>query len=143
MMKQHLILAGVAAVIAVATIWAGAPPTTVLIAAFLLACPVMMLMMMRSPHGHDSLAGQGTVGDRCLQQHERVSVGGPGGHRFDHGLGVQRGAVHDDNVRLSNPGRQPWIVSGMGGPGIGVEPGIRCGRSRSPVSRWGRAGAAV
>ncbi|MEV4061094.1 DUF2933 domain-containing protein [Nonomuraea dietziae] len=48
MVKQHMALAAVAAVIAIGAIWAGAPPGTVLPAVFLLGCPLMMLLMMRS-----------------------------------------------------------------------------------------------
>lgn len=68
MMKQHLILAGVAAVIAIAAIWAGAPTTTVLFVALLLVCPLMMLIMMRSMGGHD---------DHTKHDHEGHKKAGP------------------------------------------------------------------
>ncbi|AQZ63100.1 unnamed protein product [[Actinomadura] parvosata subsp. kistnae] len=51
MIKQHLVLAGVAAVVAVVAVWAGAPVSTVLLVVLFLACPVMMIFMMRSMSG--------------------------------------------------------------------------------------------
>ncbi|MFD1546043.1 DUF2933 domain-containing protein [Nonomuraea guangzhouensis] len=68
MMKQHLILAAVAAVAAIAAVWVGAPPSTVLLVVFLLGCPLMMLMMMRSMGGHDG----DTQHDRQGEDHKRA-----------------------------------------------------------------------
>ncbi|MEO3868259.1 DUF2933 domain-containing protein [Nonomuraea sp. B12E4] len=53
-MKQHLVPAGIAAVVAPGAIAAGAPANTVLIVLRLPACPVMTLMMMRGMGGHDT-----------------------------------------------------------------------------------------
>jgi len=66
MLKQHFILAAVAAVAAVAAIWAGAPASTVLLITLLLACPVMMLLMMRS------MGGDQTGHDHRTSEPERV-----------------------------------------------------------------------
>lgn len=51
MTKQHLAIFGAAAVLAVGAVWAGAPASTVLVVAILLACPLMMLLMMKSMSG--------------------------------------------------------------------------------------------
>jgi hypothetical protein len=52
MVKQHLALATVAAAAAIVAVWAGAPPSTVLLMVFLLGCPLMMLLMARSMGSH-------------------------------------------------------------------------------------------
>lgn len=53
MIKQHLVLAAALAVVAVVAVALGAPVTTVLLVAVLLACPLMMLFMMGGM-GHGS-----------------------------------------------------------------------------------------
>jgi hypothetical protein len=39
------------AILVVGLVWAGVPASTLLVAGVLLACPVMMLVMMRGMHG--------------------------------------------------------------------------------------------
>ena len=68
MMKQHLILAAVAAVAVIVAVWAGAPASTVLFVVALLGCPLMMLMMMRSMSGHDG----DTQHDRQGEDHKKA-----------------------------------------------------------------------
>lgn len=71
MLKQHMVLAAVAVVATVLAVWVGAPVNTVLLAVVLLACPVIMLWMMRSMGANHS--------DRDDHAAERDQVQGPKG----------------------------------------------------------------
>ena len=42
------------AILVVGLVWAGVPASTLLIAGLVLVCPLMMLVMMRGMHGHES-----------------------------------------------------------------------------------------
>lgn len=69
MIKQHLALAGIALVAAVVALWAGAPASTVLLVALLLACPVAMIVMMRSMGGDHT--GHDHSGDALIRSKRR------------------------------------------------------------------------
>jgi cell division protein FtsW (lipid II flippase) len=43
------------AILVVGLVWAGVPASTLLIAGLVLVCPLMMLVMMRGMHGHESV----------------------------------------------------------------------------------------
>jgi hypothetical protein len=42
------------AILVVGLVWAGVPASTLLIAGLVLVCPLMMLVVMRGMHGHES-----------------------------------------------------------------------------------------
>jgi len=42
------------AILVVGLVWSGVPASTLLIAGLVLVCPLMMLVMMRGMHGHES-----------------------------------------------------------------------------------------
>jgi uncharacterized membrane protein len=47
------------AILVVGLVWAGVPASTLLVAGLVLACPLMMLVMMRGMHGSD-MSGHNT-----------------------------------------------------------------------------------
>lgn len=49
--RQWGLYAVALAIVVVGLIWAGLPASTLLIAALFLACPLMMMVMMRGMHG--------------------------------------------------------------------------------------------
>jgi hypothetical protein len=50
------------AILVVGLVWAGVPASTLLVAALVLVCPVMMFVMMGGMHGGDA-SGHGTSHD--------------------------------------------------------------------------------
>jgi hypothetical protein len=60
--RKYIPYALVAAVVAGAAIWAGVPPSTVLLVGLLLACPLMMVM--HGGHGGGGHGGRGDTEDR-------------------------------------------------------------------------------
>jgi hypothetical protein len=42
------------AILVVGLVWAGVPASTLLIAGLVVVCPLMMFVMMRGMHGHES-----------------------------------------------------------------------------------------
>jgi hypothetical protein len=77
--QQWGLYAVVLAILVVGLVWAGVPASTLLIAALVLVCPVMMFFMMRGMHGNDS--------------------GSMSGHNTDH---QHHDASKDDELRGSS-----------------------------------------
>ncbi|MDF5755208.1 DUF2933 domain-containing protein [Spongiactinospora sp. TRM90649] len=75
MIRQHLVPAGVAAVVALVALAAGTSASTVLLVRAGLACPLVMLMMMRGLGGHDTTGRRGV-------DHEDQDGGGDRGVRI-------------------------------------------------------------
>lgn len=69
MVKQHLQIVAVPAVVALIAVWAGAPVGTVLLVAIVVACPLMMLFMMRSMNGHGTPNAHGRSQDGSSGHH--------------------------------------------------------------------------
>ena len=74
MKRQHMMWYGAALIAAVlVALTLGAPASTVLLALVLLACPVMMMFMMSTGHGH----GTGHDGGDTHENHDSHGTAGP------------------------------------------------------------------